>query len=196
MDQPHDVKTAEEALGTVAARIARHGVGLLRGITFTALLIIYVVWTLAVAVQIVVESGGPVVTFKGALIGLAFLVSLPGLGYLCTARDKGGNFMTPSVMVVLLFLSYGLLTGYILFLGLAFVSGATSVVWMVSTWVGVLSPILAVALTMLLAGIVRTKMVWEPESKRLKATKYWLYLSPPAFFLICQVLYIVGSLVG
>lgn len=190
------MKIAEANRGTVAARIARHGVGLLRGITFTALLIIYVVWTLAVAVQIVVEAGGPVVTFKGALIGVAFLVSLPGLGYLCTAQDKGRNFLAPSVMVVLLFLSYGLLAGYVLFLGLAFASEATSVVREVSMWVGILSPILAVALTMLLAGIARTKVVWEPESKRLKATKYWLYLSPPSFFLICQILYIVGRLVG
>ncbi|MGP9503936.1 hypothetical protein ACT3TS_17190, partial [Specibacter sp. AOP5-B1-6] len=133
---------------------------------------------------------------RGVLIGLAFLVSLPGLGYLCTARDKRGNFFAPSVMVVLIFLSYGLLTGYILFLGLAIVSGATSVVWMVSTWMSILSPILAVALSMLLAGIVRTKVVWEPESRRLKATKYWLYFSPPSFFLICQVLHFVGRLVG
>lgn len=196
MDEPHDVKIAEAARGTVAARIARHGVGLLRGIAFTALLIIYVAWTLAVAVQILFGSGGVVAPFHGALIGLVFLVSLPGLGYLCIARDKGGNFMAPSVMVVLIFLSYGLLAGYILFLGLAFVSEATSMVREVSMWVGILSPILSVALSMLLSGIVRSKMVWEPESKRLMATKYWLYLSPPSFFLICQGLYLVGRRVG
>lgn len=194
MDEPHDVKIAEADRGTVTAQISRHSIGLLRGTSFTALLIIYVAWTLAVAFQSSVQFSGSVAPYLGALIGLAFLISLPGFGYLCTVRDKNGNFMAPTVMVVLIFISYGLLAGAILLLGLAFAIGTTSTVGEIAMWVGILSPILSVALSMLLAGIVRTRLVWEPESKRLKTAKYWLYLSPPSLFLICQVLYIVGLL--
>lgn len=196
MDQPHDVKISEADSGTVAAQISRHSIGLLRGTAFTTLLIIYVAWTLAVSSQILIHSGGGATPYLGAIIGLAFLISLLGFGYLCTVRDKNGNFMAPTVMVVLIFISYGLLAGVILVLGLSFAIGTSSTVGDVSMWVGILSPILSVALSMLLSGIVRTRMVWEPESKRLKTAKYWLYLSPPSIFLICQVLYIVGRLVG
>jgi hypothetical protein len=196
MDQPHDVKITGADSGTVAAQISRHSIGLLRGTVFTALLIIYVAWTLAVSSQILIHSGGSATPYLGALIGLAFLISLPGFGYLCTVRDKNGNFMAPTVMVVLIFISYGLLAGVILVLGLSLAIGTTSTVGEAAMWVGILSPILSVALTMLLAGIVRTRLVWEPESTRLKTAKYWLYLSPPSLFLICQVLYIVGRLVG
>ncbi|MEV8184044.1 hypothetical protein [Specibacter sp. NPDC078692] len=196
MDQPHDVKITEADRGTVTAQISRHSIGLLRGTTSTALLIIYIAWTLAVAFQNSVQFSGSMTSYLGALIGLAFLISLPGFGYLCTVRDKNGNFTAPTVMVVLIFISYGLLTGVILVLGLAFAIGTTSTVGEVVMWVGILSPILSVALSMLLAGIVRTRLVWEPESKRLKTAKNWLYLSPPSLFLICQAVYIVGRLVG
>ncbi|AIY00206.1 hypothetical protein ART_0607 [Arthrobacter sp. PAMC 25486] len=127
---------------------------------------------------------------------MAFSVSLPGFGYLCTVRDKNGNFMAPTVMVVLIFISYGLLAGVVLVLGLYLAIETSSTMGNVAMWVGILSPILSVALSMLLAGIVRTRLVWEPGSKRLKTAKYWLYLSPPSLFLICHVLYIVGRLVG
>lgn len=196
MDQRPAVKITEADSGTVAAQISRHSIGLLRGTVFTALLIIYVAWTLAVSSQILIHSGGGGTPYLGALIGLAFSVSLLGFGYLCTVRDKHGNFMAPSVMVVLIFISYGLLAGVILVLGLSWAIGTSSTVGEVAMWVGILSPILSVALSMLLAGIVRTRLVWEPKSTRLKTAKYWLYLSPPSLFLNCQVLYIVGGLVG
>lgn len=195
MDQPRDVKITEADRGTVAVQISHHSIGLLRGTAFTALLIIYVAWTLAVAFQSSVLFSGFVAPYLGALIGLAFLVSLPGFGYLCTVRDKNGNFMAPTVMVVLIFISYGLLAGVILVLGLSLAIGRSSTVGEVAMWVGILSPILSVALSMLLAGIARIRVVWEPEPKRVKAAKYWFYLSPPSLFLICQVLYIVGGLV-
>lgn len=196
MDQPHDAKTTEADSGTVVAQISRHSVAFLRATASTALLIIYVAWTLAVTSQILIHSGGGGTPYLGALIGLAFLVSLLGFGYLCTGRDKNGNFMAPSVMVVLIFISYGLLAAVILVLGLSLALETSSTVGQVAMWAGILSPILSVALSMLLAGIVRTRLVWEPESKRLKTAKYWLYLSPPSLFLICQVLYIVGRLAG
>lgn len=195
MNEPLDVMIVEAARGTVAVQIARYGVGLLRGITFTALLIIYVVWVLTISAQFWVGPGTDIGVFTSALVGLAFLISLPALGHLCTVQDKGGNFAAPSAMVVLLFISYGLLTGYILLWGLAFAGTATTLS-MVAQGVGTLSPLLAVALTMLLAGIARSSLVWELEPKRLKATKYWLYFAPPSFFLICQVLHIVGRLAG
>lgn len=99
-------------------------------------------------------------------------------------------------MVALIFISYGLLAGYILFAGLAFMASANWTARDMSMWVGILSPILTVALSMLLAGIARTKVVWEPEPQRVKAAKYWIYLFPPLFFLICQAVYIVGGRVG
>ncbi|WP_218711650.1 hypothetical protein [Arthrobacter sp. BF1] len=196
MDQPHDVKITEATRDTAIAGLIRYAMGLLRSTAFTCLLIVYVIWTLAVATQILFQPDGDVPPLQGFLFGLAFLISLPGLGYLCLARDKGGNFMAPSVMVALIFTSYGLLAGYILFAGLAFMNWANWMVRDVSMWVGILSPILTVALSMLLAGIARIRVVWEPEPKRFKAAKYWFYLSPPLFFLICQTVYIVGCLVG
>ncbi|WP_269936528.1 hypothetical protein [Arthrobacter sp. HY1533] len=196
MDQPHDAMTTEADRGTVVAQISRHSIALLRATASTALLIIYVVWTLAVSSQILIHSGGGATPYLGALIGLAFLMSLPGFGYLCTVRDKNGNFAAPSVMVVLIFISYGLLAGVILVLGLSLALETSSTVGQVAMWAGILSPILSVALSMPLAGIVRTRLVWEPESTRLKTAKYWLYLSPPSLFLICQALYAVGHLVG
>lgn len=196
MDESNDVRVAEPARDTVIVGLARYAMGLLRSTAFTCLLIGYVIWTLAVATQVLFQPDGVVPPLQGFLFGLAFLISLPGLGYLCLARDQGGNFMAPTVMVALIFISYGLLAGYILFAGLAFMAWANWIVRDVSMWVGILSPILTVALSMLLAGIARTRVVWEPEPKRVKAAKYWFYLSPPLFFLICQAVYIVGGLLG
>ena len=167
--------------------------GLLRGVTFTALLTTYVVGVLAISFNIMAGPSLGVGAFTSVLIGVPLLVSLPVLAYLCTVRDKGGNFVAPSVMVVLLFLSYGLLTGYVLILGLASAS-AEATLRTVAQGIGVISPILAVALTMLLAGMARTTMVWTPASKRLKAVRTWLYLAPASFFLICQALLVVGRL--
>ncbi|MHA7269202.1 hypothetical protein [Arthrobacter sp. HLT1-20] len=155
---------------------------------------LYVIWTLPVSAQILFQPSGAVPPFLGAL-----QASLPGLSFLRTTRDSGRELLRPTVMVVLIFVSCGLLAGFILCVGMAFMAfmaEAAPMVRDVSMWVGISSPILAVALSMLLAGIVRTKEAGEPESRRLKATKDWLYLSPTAFFLICQALFIVGSPVG
>lgn len=190
-----DVMAAEPARGMAAARMAGHGMGFLRGTIFTALLVIYVVWTLAVSVLIMAESGGLAVTLNSALLGLAFLVSLPALGYVSTVQDRHKKFMAPTVMVVALFVSCGLGVGFMVLLGLGLASTASSV-WEVAQGVGVLSPILAAALAMLLGGLARTAMVWEQEPKRLRAAKNRLYFAPPALFLICQALYVVGRLAG
>lgn len=95
MDESNDVKGAEPALDPVIASLARDAMGLLRSTAFTCLLIVYVIWTLAVATHILFQPNGVVPPLQGFLVGLVFLMSLPGLGYLCLARDKGGNFMAP-----------------------------------------------------------------------------------------------------
>ena len=92
----------------------------MRGVTLhVPFLASYVVGVLAISFNTSLAGPGlGVGAFTSVLLGVGFLVSLPVLAYVHSA-GQGRHFVAPSVMVVLLFLSYGLLTGYVLILGLA-----------------------------------------------------------------------------
>ncbi|WP_449372725.1 hypothetical protein [Arthrobacter psychrolactophilus] len=172
---------------SLASQIVRYGVGTLRAITFMVLLIVYLVWVWSITGQTLGGSFRGPEAFSGLWLTAAFLVSLSAFSYLCTAQDKTGNFVGQSVVVTLLFLSYGVASGFVLLLGLAFSVDAASF-HEGAVLGGTLSPLLTVGVAMILATVVRLAMVWEPAPTRLKAAKRWLFLAPPILFLLSQVL--------
>lgn len=172
---------------TVASQIVRYGIGTLRGVTFAALMSIYLVRVVLMIGQTFGGSYREPGNSSGAWLTLAFLVSLPIFAYLCTAQDKSGNFVAQSVVVTLLFLGYGVVSACLLLLILALSESVASVQEGIGL-VGNFSPILVVGLTIILATIVRLAVAWEPAPKRLRVVRRWLYLAPPLFFLISEML--------
>lgn len=171
---------------SLASQIVRYGVGTLRGLTFMVLLIIYLVWVWSMTGQTLGGSFRGAEAFSGLWPNVAFLVSLPVFSYLCTAQDKTGSFLGQSVVVTLLFLSYGVASGFALLLSLAISADGASLQEGAALG-GTLSPLLTVGLAMILATVVRLAMVWEPAPRRLKAARRWLFLAPPILFLLSQV---------
>ncbi|PYI37185.1 hypothetical protein CVS30_16735 [Arthrobacter psychrolactophilus] len=147
------MKASDLTRTSLASQIIRYGVGTLRAITFMALLIIYLVWVWSTTGQTLGGSFRGTEAFSGLWGTVAFLVSLPAFSYLCTAQDKTGNFVGQSVVVTLLFLSYGVVSGFFLLLGLA-LSADVSSLQEGAAFGGTFSPILTVGLAMVLANVV------------------------------------------
>ena len=163
-------------------------VSTLAGITVIVLFVIYAVWVLVISGQVPGDIGGNPVSPRGVLLGLIFLVSLAGLAYLFTCRDRNGIFAAPTVAVTLLILSYGMVAGYILFWVIGLASEAGSFPAAVRG-IAPMVPLLTVTLTLLLCVVARTT-----TGRRHKAAKNWLYLAPPSFFLVCTSLGVLGRL--
>lgn len=163
-------------------------VSTLAGITVMVLFVIYAVWVLVISGQIPGDIGGSPVSPGGVLLGLVFLVSLAGLAYLFTCRDRNGVFAAATVAVTLLILSYAVAAGYVLLWVIGLASEAAS---FSATLRGIapMVPLLTLTLTLLLCVVARTT-----TERRHAVAKNWLYLAPPSFFLICTSLTVLERL--